>query len=154
MGRGPAAKRPAASASSSSNRTLRGLIVNHKYASRFVTDGKTWEIKHTFARCVKEGQVFFLVESGIGHNQFGVAVFRILAKLQFTGQQHVSWSDLKSKHKSQHCCTAEELDSLRKSWKNQSAPPAAWDVRVVEVLSVPMYTRSSGQDMTWTCTWT
>ena len=127
MGRGAAAKRPAAAASS--NRTLRGLIVNQKYASRFVTDGKTWEFKHTFARCVKEGQDFFLVESGIGHNQFGVAVFRILAKLQFTRQQHVSWSDLKSKHKFQHCCADQKTGFLAQELEESICPTSCSSCR-------------------------
>lgn len=124
----------------------RGLIVNQKFAHRFITEGKVWEIKHCMVRCMKQGGHFFLVESGIGHNDHGVALFRILAVLEFVDQHRVSWDDLKKKYKCKHACTDEELEGLRASRKSTEGTAVAWEVKVVKVLSTPLYTRYSGQE--------
>lgn len=125
----------------------RGLIVNQKFASRFVTQQKIWEIKSGFARCIKPGDTFSLVESGIGHNDEGVALFRILGNLEFIGQHRVTWPELKTPHcREKHQCTDEEIDYLSKTWKNPYHGAVAWEVKVAEVFAVPLYTRYSGQD--------
>ena len=145
-------KRPATAKAKQSEPSAskhRGLIVNQKFASRFVTQQKVWEVKSSFARCVKPGDTFSLVESGIGHNDQGVALFRILGKLEFVGQRKVTWPELKTPDcREKHQCTNEEIDQLSKSWKNPYIGAVAWEVKVVKVFAVPLYTRYSGQDCT------
>ena len=129
----------------------RVLIVNVKYARRFLEDNKSWELRGSYCRCVKEGELFYLLESGIGQNSHGVAVFRLIAKLKFIGQEEIKWGDLRNDAcKAKHRCNDQELDTLRNQWKNRFYKGAVvWKLEVAETLQLVRYLRCSGQD--WTC---
>lgn len=120
---------------------IRGLLVNYVYARRFLEKKKTWELRSMNCRCVRPGETFYLLESGIGNNMHGVALFRIVALLKFVTQGELTWADVRTEEsRSKHQCTDAELDSLRAMWKNRYYKgPIFWEVEVVEVLDQPLY---------------
>lgn len=121
----------------------RGLIVNSKYAHRFFDCGKTWELKTSQCRCVSKGKCFWILESGIGHNNDGLAVFRILGKVQLVCQHKITWETIEEKT-SLHCCSPDEIVQLKRQWRGK-INLYAWEVDVVEVIT-PLYIRCSSQD--------
>ena len=128
------------------NVRLRGLVVNQKFAHRFITSGKQWELRTTQCRCVKKDENFYLVESGIGHNRHGVSLFRVIAELKMKGQHKLTWPEIEDPSSFQkHCCTMQEIVALKAMWKDKPSI-YAWHVSVVRVLVEPWYIRSGSQD--------
>ncbi len=130
---------------------LRGLIVNCKFAHRFVSEGKTWELKTSQCRCVSPGQLLYLVESGIGHNSKGLSVMRIIGRMRLVDTHKVTWYQLETPDsKKKHCCTSTELSQLKKQWQNKSNI-YAWEVVMETVFGKPWYIRSGTQDFELEC---
>lgn len=120
----------------------RGLIVNTKHAHRFFSSGKVWELKTTKCRTVPKNAAFWVVESGIGQNSEGLAVFRILGSLFLRDVQPVTFDQLMDQSTyDKHCCCPEELRQLKTQWKNKNL--YAWAVEVSEVLRQPVYIRGN-----------
>ena len=124
----------------------RGLIINQKFAHRFFSENKVWELKSSQCRCVKVGEPFWIVESGIGHNTNGLAVFRVLGKVTYHGHKKVTWEELQNEASyPNHRCTGDEIKALMTQWKNK-ANIYAWTVSDAEVLAKPVYIRRGHQD--------
>ena len=80
----------------------RGLLLKPEWAAAFVEGKKCLEIRSQNVRCLKKGDLVYILASGQGTNSRGVHVVQIVGSMEFVRAQQITDQDMFESLRSKH----------------------------------------------------
>lgn len=122
--------------------TERGLLLKPDWAELFAEGLKTLEIRNHFCRCLKPGELVYIVASGQGRNCEGVTLLKIVGKMNFVGNEPIAEGVFKQyfqKHKVSQTMFKELLAGWKKPGKDVKI--IGWEFMNIVKLERPLWIR-------------
>ncbi len=141
----------------------RGLLLKPEWAAAFVEGKKCLEIRSQNVRCLKQGDLVYILASGQGTNPRGVHVVQIVGSMEFVGTQQITdqamFESLRSKHQVEYAAFCalvrgtSKKDKERGQTKHKFSPCFGWEFTNIKKLETSKWIawRNDSRHMGFCC---